>query len=151
MKILHVIPSMAVQSGGPAFALSGLIRSSRILEIESRVLTTDFLTPASSPSPKFGATVHDFPADLDASDIHISPVKMPVRFAFSPDLLITSLIESGRVDLIHIHSANLFPQLAAWLASQVARKPYIITPHGTLDPWVRSNKSKMKALNDLLW
>jgi glycosyltransferase involved in cell wall biosynthesis len=57
----------------------------------------------------------------------------------------------GQVDLVTIHSLNLFPQLAAYVHARKTKTPYIVTPHGSLDPWLHPNSRRRKAIVDFLW
>ena len=54
-------------------------------------------------------------------------------------------------DVVHIHSLWLFPQFAAQWAARRRRVPYIVSPHGALDPYLRRHGRLQKALTDAAW
>ena len=61
--------------------------------------------------------------------------------------------EIGQFDVVHIHGLYRFPQtFAAWCARQ-AGVPYIMRPHGSLDPFLYFQKrhSKLKRLYEHLF
>lgn len=43
-------------------------------------------------------------------------------------------------DLVHVHALFAYPTLPACAAARHFGKPYVITPHGVLDPWCLSHK-----------
>jgi len=54
-------------------------------------------------------------------------------------------------DVVHIHSLYLYH---SWVAASLARKfkiPYIIRPHGTLDPYLYKRHRMRKSIMDLLF
>jgi glycosyltransferase involved in cell wall biosynthesis len=53
--------------------------------------------------------------------------------------------------LVTIHSVNLFPQYAAFAAATRAGVPYIVTPHGSLDPWLATNSRLAKRVTNAVW
>ena len=57
----------------------------------------------------------------------------------------------GTVDLVHIHSLWLAPQLAGYLSCRLANVPYVVSPHGALDPYLRHKGRRRKWLIDRLW
>jgi glycosyltransferase involved in cell wall biosynthesis len=59
--------------------------------------------------------------------------------------------EVADFDLVHIHSLWLFPQFAAQRAAQSAGVPYVVSPHGALDPYLRRHGRVRKAVTDLAW
>jgi glycosyltransferase involved in cell wall biosynthesis len=53
-------------------------------------------------------------------------------------------------DIVHIHSLYQFPSLAASYYARVHRKPYLIAPHGSLDPYLRRHHRFRKGAYGLL-
>jgi glycosyltransferase involved in cell wall biosynthesis len=53
-------------------------------------------------------------------------------------------------DIVHVHSLYLFPTLAAAHYARRFRVPYLIRPHGTLDPYLRRRHRFRKFLYSLL-
>lgn len=151
MKILHVIPSLASGTGGPAVNSIALCHQMNLLGHQTRILTTDALTPAQASTPRAGATIVDFPRLAREVSIGIFPLKQPYRWAFSPALYHALGQELPDSDIVHIHSINLFPQFAAWKIAELHNKPYLVSPRGGLDPWIRGKRTVLKRANDLIW
>jgi glycosyltransferase involved in cell wall biosynthesis len=63
-------------------------------------------------------------------------VRGPHAFGYAPDLSRT--LRSKNPDLIHVHGLWMYPSVAAnhWSRSG---KPYVVSPHGMLDPWALEN------------
>ena len=55
------------------------------------------------------------------------------------------------VDIVHIHSLYLFHTAAAALYSEKFHTPYIIRPHGTLDPYIFQRHRFRKMIVELLF
>jgi len=53
-------------------------------------------------------------------------------------------------DVVHIHSLYLFSTLVASRIARVNRVPYVLRPHGTLDPYVRRRHRSLKRLYHLI-
>lgn len=49
-------------------------------------------------------------------------------------------------DLVHTHGLFCYPVLPAYGACWVKRVPYIVTPHGMLEPWALARKAPKKRL-----
>ena len=79
------------------------------------------------------------------------PTRRPYSFGYSPSLFRAVGKRIAQVDLVTIHSLNLFPQLSAYIHARRTKTPYIVTPHGSLDPWLQPNSPKRKAVVDFLW
>lgn len=47
-------------------------------------------------------------------------------------------------DLVHVHSIFSYPTLAASRIAERLRRPYVLTPHGMVEPWCLSYKSWKK-------
>lgn len=59
--------------------------------------------------------------------------------------------EAGNFDLIHAHEIWHYPHYAAYRAAKKAGKPYVLTVHGSLDPWcLEQGALKKKAFSFLL-
>jgi glycosyltransferase involved in cell wall biosynthesis len=49
-------------------------------------------------------------------------------------------------DVVHIHSVFSFPVLVASKVSLYHKRPYLVTPHGMLEPWALAYKAQKKAV-----
>lgn len=142
---------MALATGGPAVNTVALALLAQAAGHCVSIMTTDFSTPAQAREPQGGATVADFP--LGAADLEISiyPIRRPYRLAFSPELGKALMDNVDHFDVIHIHSVNLYPQYAAWRAATKHKVPYVVSPRGALDPWIRGRGKLRRQINDFLW
>jgi glycosyltransferase involved in cell wall biosynthesis len=59
--------------------------------------------------------------------------------------------EVSAYDVVHIHSLYLHPQYAAYRAANLLNIPYLVSAHGTLDPWIRRRGRPQKKISDALW
>lgn len=151
LRVMHVLASLSLRMGGPSVTAVGLARALQDEGVVAPILTTDLLKPAETRNRIGGATLSDLPVGSDELDISIYPIRHPFRLAYSPTLGRAIDRRVQDVDLVHIHGINLYPQFAAWRAARKHRKPYVISPHGALDPWIRSRGRLRKNVNDALW
>ena len=121
MRILHVIPSLSLATGGPAVNTVALCREMNRLGHSSLVATTELVTPAQAVRIQDGAIVADFPPGSEDLEIHVFPVRFPRRLAYAPELFSFLRQTVSAVDVVHIHSVNLFTQYAAWRSSDKRR------------------------------
>ena len=150
MKVLHVIPSLAARTGGPAVAAVEFARLASENGIESAILATEAAYPAGT---RKGRAVEDGELVEGADEVFVRlfPVRRPYRLGRSPRLR-QDLRRSVRgYDVVHIHSLYLDPQRAAAKEARRRGVPYIVSPHGALDPWLRRRGRVRKALAGLLW
>jgi len=54
-------------------------------------------------------------------------------------------------DLLHLHGIWMYPSRAATLWARRTGKPYVISPHGMLDPWITARGRWKKALARLVY
>jgi glycosyltransferase involved in cell wall biosynthesis len=71
--------------------------------------------------------------------------------AFSPALYRAACELAASSDLVHLHSLWHFPQYAGYRAASRARTPYIVSPHGALDPYLRRRGRVRKGLSTWLY
>lgn len=79
----------------------------------------------------------------DSRVIHC-PMIGPGQIGFSPAL--DRALTDNPVDLLHLHGIWMYPSRAgaAWAAR--TGRPYLISPHGMLDPWIVARGRWKKAL-----
>lgn len=72
------------------------------------------------------------------------PMRGPAQVGFAPGMVDALL--AADLDLLHLHGIWMYPSAAgaAWAAE--TRKPYVISPHGMLDPWITARGRWKKAL-----
>jgi len=69
--------------------------------------------------------------DLGQTPVHCAPVIGPRGFSFAPDLV--SMMQARALDCVHVHGLWNYLSFAARRWHQLARRPYIVSPHGMLD------------------
>jgi glycosyltransferase involved in cell wall biosynthesis len=73
----------------------------------------------------------------------------PKQFGYSPRFLEELL--AFEPDLIHTHGMWVYPSVATTVFSRARRHPYLISPHGMLDPWAVRNSRRKKAVANFLY
>jgi glycosyltransferase involved in cell wall biosynthesis len=139
LRILHVIGDLAPTSGGPAKAGFEMARAVARRGHEATIYATDFGQPPGTPRDQVrdGVRIRLFP--LASPRIWLASWEM--RRALAQDL--------ASFDLLHLHSLYLFHDWAAGGLARRLGKPYIVRPHGTLDPYIFRRRRLKKALFDL--
>lgn len=134
MRILHVISTLAPSYGGPVTVCKELVRELSLQGMDVSIYTTNLDyphgvldVPIDKPTKRDGITTHYFP-------IQFRPLIVSIQMAT------TLWREVRNFDVIHIHGIYRFPQsFAAWCARRYG-VPYIIQPHGSLDPYLYHQK-----------
>ena len=150
MRVLHVIPNLAARTGGPPVAV---VESSLALArcgVATPLLAAAMAETASAPSHA-RVSPADLPGGAETLDVRLFPARWPRRLAYSPALSRALDEEARGYDVVHIHSLFLFPQYAAYRAARRSRVPYVVSPRGALDPYLRARSRPLKAINDALW
>lgn len=150
MKVLHVIPSLAARTGGPAVAAVEFARAAATEGVESVIYTTEAAYPAGT---RKGRAVEEGELVRRADDVQVRlfPLRRPYRLARSPELRRALRANIGDYDVVHIHSLYLAPQRDAGKAALCSGVPYVVSPHGALDPWLRRRGRLRKAVAGFLW
>jgi glycosyltransferase involved in cell wall biosynthesis len=139
MRILHVVPSYlpAVRYGGPIFAVHGLCRALAARGHEVQVFTTNIDGPGISPTP-IGT-----PVDLDGIQIRYFSCPLVRRLYWAPALGRAVHHSIGELDVVHLHSAFLWPTWAAARAARKAGVPYVLSPRGMLVKDLIARRSRL--------
>jgi glycosyltransferase involved in cell wall biosynthesis len=135
MKVLHVIPSVAERSGGPATAIVPMCRALRERGSEVVLLTTNHeLTQLRTEQL----------VDFKGVNTIFFPVQIGASFKYSRPLATWLKQNVHDFDLAHIHAVFNHASVAAANACRSARVPYVVRPLGTLDPWSMKQKPLRK-------
>jgi poly(glycerol-phosphate) alpha-glucosyltransferase len=94
-------------------------------------------------------TLKDEYTDADLHEWHPLPVNAfpargPRAFGYSPALRRNLLRVDA--DILHTHGIWQYPSVAVTACHRQTRKPYLISPHGMLDPWAVKNSAWKKRL-----
>jgi glycosyltransferase involved in cell wall biosynthesis len=125
MRILHLIPSIDIRSGGPITALIGLAAAQARAGLEVTILST-FRDPPGAPST----------GSLQSAGVNVQLIG-PTRGKFERHPHLAAKIERlvGAADVVHVHGLWEDLQHHAAKLSRRAGKPYVVTAHGMLTPW----------------
>jgi glycosyltransferase involved in cell wall biosynthesis len=135
VKVLHVISNVDARAGGSTMALFGLAAAQRQAGLDVSIASS-------------------FGKDVDTSLTHqltdagikvnlIGPVHG--MLGNHPDIKRTLRGAMANVDVVHIHALWEEIQYQAGRLARSLGKPYIISPHGMLDPWsLRQRRWKKK-------
>lgn len=140
MRILHVIPALDPNTGGPSNAVPRLAAAQRRLGAEAEILTYRFVGREKRTETEL--------AQSPASDV---PVHW-VNFNYQREWLFTPAARQtlGRLvpsqDVVVIHNVWDPICLAAARAARKAAVPYVVVPHGGLDPWTMSQRPLRKRI-----
>lgn len=129
IRVLHVIPSVAPSTGGPAAALGRFIAAAEPFGVSSNVLTTD---ASGEERPEWCAKVRVQSAHA------LRHMPMNVALGFLPFLA----REVRDFDCVHLHGNWQFHSLATAAACRVAGRPMVIRTCGGLSAmdWARAGK-----------
>lgn len=78
------------------------------------------------------------------ADVRLCDIRGPNAIGYAPDL-VQALIEAD-LDLLHLQGIWMYPSRAATKWARRTAKPYLISPHGMLDPWIVSKGKAKKWL-----
>ena len=138
MRILHVAPGISPRFGGPN-NLIGLMRWLAKHGIDTTLVTTSadengrLDVPVSQPVSRDGAT-YIFHHVWSAGG----------RWGLAPAMLGTLARAIRTCDVVHIHWLYNFSCIAAARVALAAKVPYVIQPHGSLDPHMRRRNRMVK-------
>lgn len=79
-----------------------------------------------------------------ACEVHCLPVLGPAQVGYAPRLVETLL--EARLNCLHLHGIWMYPSRAGSAWARRTGKPYFISPHGMLDPWILARGRWKKAL-----
>ncbi|MHB8405666.1 MAG: glycosyltransferase [Gammaproteobacteria bacterium] len=130
MKVLHVIANLAARYGGPPKACIEMARviASRGHQVE--IFTTD----------QDGLGTMDVPVDhaVENDGVIISYFPSSLRRVWPMSLSMGRRLKYRvkEFDVVHIHSLYLYHGLIAAHYGRTFNVPYIVRPHGSLDPYL---------------
>jgi glycosyltransferase involved in cell wall biosynthesis len=138
MNILIVIPSLGSIYGGPSKSVVELAQAIGNLGTNVDIVTTN----------ANGSTTLDVPLHTWISEksyrIRYFPYWNLFDYKFSLSLTEWLFRHVAEYDLVHTNAIFSYPVLPAYWACQWHKVPYIVTPHGMLEPWALSYKAGKK-------
>jgi glycosyltransferase involved in cell wall biosynthesis len=145
MKILHVIANLAPRYGGPSKACWEMAKAVARLGHEVSIYTTNQDGPGKLAVPV------DRPVYRDGVEIRYFPIQTLRFWGTSLPLALALAQKIPASDLVHIHSLYLFHDLVAGHYCRRYQIPYLMRPHGTLDPFIHRRHRWRKGLMERLF
>ncbi|MGO4126582.1 glycosyltransferase [Inquilinus sp. YAF38] len=132
IKIAHLLPTACLSDGGPPTALRLLCEATQ----QSPAISLEvFALERNAISDRQG---------WGNVPIHMSPVQGPRSFGYSRSL--QAALRESDADLLHVHGLWMYTSIAAMRWAAHTRKPYLVSPHGMLDPWALANHGWKKRI-----
>ncbi len=144
MKILHVIASVDPAGGGP---IEGIIQQCQALSDQNvrEIVCLD------SPDAPF---LRQFPIKthaLRARPYGNGPQNKLSRFGFSTSLVPWLRQNAANYDIIVVNGLWNYASVGASLILPKLRTPYVVYPHGMMDPWFRRTYPFKHWLKQIFW
>ena len=85
-------------------------------------------------------------ADWAGPELKLHSVVGSAAFGYAPSL--GAALDAGCLSILHASGIWMYPSLASlrWSRRGSGRRPYVVTPHGMLDPWAVRNAAWKKRL-----
>lgn len=78
------------------------------------------------------------------SPVQLAAVSGPAQVGYAPEM--AGMLADAELDLLHLHGIWMYPSRAGTLWARATGRPYVISPHGMLDPWITARGRWKKAL-----
>lgn len=150
MRVLHVVPGLAARTGGVAASVVETCHALEDAGVQATIFTTDLPASASAATCR-RVTLNELPQGAESLDIRLFRSRPPRRLAWSPTLDSALARDLPAYDLVHIHSLFLLPQWSGFRHAVRLRVPYVVSPRGSLDPYLRQRARARKAVTTALW
>lgn len=142
MRILFVIPALSAVYGGPS-----KVAVECVAAMARRGMAVDLITTNANGSDNLEIACPD--SWLEKSEgyrLRYFRRLGRTEYKFSTALVAWLWRRVRDYDAVLISSNFNFPVLATALACRASRVPYLITPHGMLEPWALAYKARKKKL-----
>jgi len=140
VRVLHVVPSIAVGFGGPS-NVPGLVRALTAAGIDATLVTTN-----DDPVRRFDVPFNERVVRDGVAYVFHRVWAIAGHWALAPSLLLTLRRMIGHCDLVHIHWLYNFPCIVAAWAALIARVPFVVQPRASLDPHMFRKNRLLKRL-----
>jgi glycosyltransferase involved in cell wall biosynthesis len=145
MKLLVVVPALGPVYGGPSKSIIELAQA-----LGSQDITVDIVTTNAN-----GDNSLDVPLQTWLSKpgyrIQYFPYWNLGDYKFSSSLTRWLFQHIQEYDLVQTNAIFSIPNLPAYWACRSQKVPYVIVPHGMLEPWALSYKGGKKRIFYALW
>ena len=135
LRVGMLIASTSVAGGGVSQAMRSLaLALNRLPNISVEVFAPD----DGRESLSFGTI-----------PVRLAPMRGPGWFAYAPRL-VSKMLERD-LDVLHVHGLWMYISAAAQRWARATGRPYVVSPHGMLDPWALRHNGTRKKLARLLY
>ena len=139
MKILFVIPALGSVYGGPSQCVLDLAQALGCQGVELDIVAT-----TANGATRLNVSTQTWIQEKFYRIQYFSYWNF-IDYKFSWSLTSWLLQNISNYDLVHTHTLFCYPTLPAYYACQLHQIPYIMTPHGMLEPWALAYKSWKKT------
>lgn len=147
MRVLHIIASADLKDGGPIEGVIGLRSEMARFDVDVELLTLD---PPGANWPELpGATIHACGRPLPAGYGSVARLRRWARI--SPEAVAWARAHARDYDVIVVNGLWNYANRVARLALRGSGVPYVVFPHGMLDPWFRRRYPLKHVAKQLLW
>ena len=137
MKILHIISSLRKEDGGLPESVKNLSNELNIHKIHSDIATTYYKDKSIKTDKTVKTRIYSFKRFI------FDNIQFSLEFKRFIDLKLLNY------DLIHIHGLYRFPTSYAAYKARKLNIPYIVSTHGSLDPYLYKQSKKNLFLKRL--
>jgi len=136
MKIVHIISNFSLSYGGMATACKEIAEGQAKVGLDVTIITSNLDHPIGILKKPFSKTLYENGVRLFYCPVFFKPL------VFSFKLLKLLRQEISNADVVHVHGLFRFPQTFSCWYANIIGKPYVLSPHGSLDPAVNNNKDR---------
>jgi len=139
VRILHIIHSVDPAGGG---LVEGIVRQCQALpECRCEVVTLD---PPDAPF------LQDFPLTVHALGMRTAKSRLS-RFGYTPHLVPWLKAHAGDYDITVVNGLWNYASVGASRILPKLALPYVVYPHGMMDPWFRRTYPAKHWLKQIFW
>jgi glycosyltransferase involved in cell wall biosynthesis len=140
MRVLHVTPyfAPAFRYGGPPRSILGLCQALQAAGVDVEVFTTTANGPDELPAAPDGT-------EYEGVRVRYFPLGWPKRYWRAPGLGAALDGALPAADLVHVHGVWNLTGSTAVSRARAARRPYVISPRGMLQPAAMQRHRLLKA------